>query len=137
LTPLALTHDFLLVSAKKINEISGKAQKEARRKSKDGEFLTDQESHYIARYSHQTPYCSLARPPKSAHVLTPLALTHDCHFVYISYRAGLSLKKHARLALDEKFMIDNPNIKQAVLRTPGTTKSFSHTTFHNHTIVMK
>jgi len=113
------------------------ADTEARRKSKAGEFLTDQESEHIARYSYQTPCCSLARPSKSAHLLTPLALTDVCHFVYISYRAGLRLKKHARLALDEKFMIDNPNIKQAALRSPGTTKSFSHTTFHNHTIVVK
>jgi len=113
-----------------------KAEKETRRKSKAGELLTDQESEFIARYSYQTPCCSLARPSKSAHFLTPLALTDVFHFVYISYHAGLRLKKQERLDLDEKFMVLNPHIKQAALRSPGTTKSFSHTTFHNHTIVM-
>jgi len=38
-----------------------KAEKEARRKSKAGELLTNQESEFIARYSYQTPCCSLAR----------------------------------------------------------------------------
>jgi len=70
-------------------------------------------------------------------LLTPLALTDVLYFVYISYHAGLRLKKKKRLALDEKFMIANPHIKLAALRSPGATKSFSHTTFHNHTIVMK
>jgi len=119
--------------------LSYQADTEARRKSKAGEFLTDQESEYIARYSYQTPCCSVARPSKSAHLLTPLltplALTDVCHFVYISYHAGLSLKKHARLALDQKFMMDNPNIKQAALRSPGTTKSFS-VTQHSTTILL-
>ena len=114
-----------------------KAEKEARRKSKAGELWTDQESEFIARYSYQTPCCSLASPSKSAHPLTPLALTDFSHFVYISHYAGLRLKKNERLALDAKFMMLNPHIKQASLRSPGTTKSFSHTTFHNHTIVMK
>jgi len=115
----------------------GKAEKETRRKSKAGEELTDQESEFIARYSYQTPCCSLARPSKSAHLLTPLALTDVFHFVYISYHAGLRLKKKERLGLDEKFMNANPHIKLSAIRSPGTTKSSSHTTFHNHTIVMK
>jgi len=112
-------------------------EKEARRKYKAGELLTNQESEFIARYSCQTPCCSLARPSKSASLLTPLTLTDVFHFVYISYHAGLRLKKKERLELDEKFMILNPHIKLAALRSPGMTKSFSHTTFHNHTIVMK
>jgi len=114
-----------------------KFETEARRKSKAGEVLTDQESEFIARYSYQTPCCSLARPSKSAHLLTPLALTDVFHFVCISYHAGLRLKKEERLLLDEKFMNANPHIKLAAMRSPGTTKSSSHTTFHNHTIVMK
>jgi len=118
-------------------QVINKAEKESRRKSKAGELLTDQESEFIARYSYQTPCCSLARPSKSAHLLTPLALTDVFHFVYIRYHAGLRLKKNERLALDEKFMMLNPHIKQAALRSPGTTKSLIHTTFHNHTIVMK
>jgi len=82
----------------KINEISGKAQKETRRKSKAGEFLTDQESEVIARYSHQTLCCKLARPPKSAHLLTPLALTHDILFVSDKITNDISSKaqKEAR-----------------------------------------
>jgi len=133
LTSPALTDDFLLVSVKE----NSQSQKEARRKSRAGEVLTDEESHYLVRYSHPTPCYSLARPPKYAHLLTPPALTHDCHCVYISYRAGLSLKKDARLAMDAQYILDNPNIKLAALRTPGTTKSFSHPTFHNPAMIMK
>jgi len=40
------------ISAKKHKETEKKAGKEARLKSKAGEFLTDQESAGIARYSH-------------------------------------------------------------------------------------
>ena len=69
------------ISAKKNRKISSKAEKEARRKSKAGEFLTDQQSEFIARYTYQTPCCSLVRPSKSAHLLTPHALTDDFHFV--------------------------------------------------------
>jgi len=36
------------ISANKTNQTSNKAVKEARRKSKAGEFLTDQECHGIA-----------------------------------------------------------------------------------------
>ena len=114
-----------------------KAEKEARRKSKAGELLTDQESELIARYSCPIPCCSLALPSTSAHLLTSLALTDVLHFVYNSYHDGLRLEKQQRLVLDGQFMMLNPHIKLATLRSPGTTQSFSHTTFHNHTIVMK
>jgi len=98
LTHPALTHDFLLVSLKKYNQSSGKAQKEARRKSKAGELLADEESHYVALYSHQTPCCSLARPPESAHLLTSPALTHDCLLVNVkkNNQAQKEAEKEAR-----------------------------------------
>ena len=105
-------------------------EKEARRKSKFGEALNDEESRYMIRYTHPTSCCSFARSTKSAHRWTPPALTHDCHCVYISYRARLDLKKAARLAMDAQTMLDNPKIKLAALRTPGMTKSFSHPTLH-------
>jgi len=65
------------------------------------------------------------------------ALTDVCHFVNISYYAVLALKKKARLAFDGQLMLANPHIKQAALRTPGATKLFSHTTFHNHSTTIK
>jgi len=43
------------------NQAINKAEKEARRKSKAGELLTDQESEFIARYSCPTPCCNFAR----------------------------------------------------------------------------
>ena len=94
LTHPALTHDFLLVSLKKNNQNSGKSDKEARRKSKAGELLADEESHYIVRYSHQTPCCSPARPPESVHLLTSPALTHDC--LLVSVKKNNQAHKEAR-----------------------------------------
>jgi len=49
------------ISAQNHNAIGTKARKETRHKSKAGEVLTDKESKMIARYSYQTPCCSLAR----------------------------------------------------------------------------
>jgi len=43
------------IRVKKRNQTSHKAEKEALRKSRAGEFLTDQESRGIARYSHASP----------------------------------------------------------------------------------
>jgi len=56
------------------------------------------------------------------------ALTDVCLFVNISYYAALAHKKEARFAFGEQFMLANPHIKQAALRTAGATMLFSHTT---------
>ena len=82
-------------------------------------------------YSSQTP-CSILVCPFSA----PLALTDVFHYLYISYLAGLRKKQTERLSADFEFMMLNPNIKQAALRTPGTTNSCIHTSLPNQSIVM-
>ena len=116
----------------KINEISGKAQKETRRKSKAGEFLTDQESEVIARYSHQTLCCKLARPPKSAHLLTPLALTHDFLFVSAEIRGktrGKTEKEARRKSRAGEFLTDHESeyIARYSHQTPCCSLAFIDT----------
>jgi len=99
LTHPALTHDFLLVSLKTNNDISGKASKEARRKSQFGEDLTPEQEHHVKRQVNVLcackcvcVYCRFARLPKSAHLLTPPALTHDLLLVSLKTNNGISGK---------------------------------------------
>ena len=132
LTPPALTHDFHFVSAQKNDKISSKARQEAPRKSKAGEFLTDQESQGIARYSPQTPCGSLARHPKSAHLLTPLALTRDFLFVSAEIRGktrGKTEKEARRKSRAGEFLTDHESeyIARYSHQTPCCSLAFIDT----------